>query len=137
MKLEYPAKIILAWGEAITGNQQIREWLMQNGYAELGVFAFALNNREEARQWLMDNNHPHLMALIRGAEGDPNAILWLKKYDLNLLALVARAADNDDDALHELIQTDNGDFAALASKMRVVKNGIERDNNDVHKYNIG
>ncbi|MFT4680093.1 MAG: hypothetical protein ACI84C_000469 [Flavobacteriales bacterium] len=137
MKMEYPAKIILAWGEAIGGNTEIRDWLMKNGYPELGVFVFALNNQDEARNWLMANKQEHLMALIRGSEGDPNACLWLRKFGFSIMEKMARAADNDDDSLHKLMNSGNSDFATLALKMRSVKNQIEDDNNDVHKLNIG
>jgi hypothetical protein len=101
----YPAKIILAWAEAISGNKDIRDWLMANGYPELSVFVFALHNQPEPRQWLMDNGFPHLMALINGAEGKPNAILWLRKCDM----------------------------ATVAQRMRKVKNDIEENNSDVHR----
>lgn len=133
MTLEYPAKIILAWTQAIGGNAEIRDWLIKNGYPELGLFVFALHNQEEARKWLMDNEHPHLMALIRGAEGDPNAIFWLRKYKMDILEKVAMVADNDDEAVLWLVQKGHKDFADLGIKMRMVKNDIEAGNNDVHK----
>ena len=53
MKLAYPKKILVAWGEAISGNSEIRDWLMKNGYPELGVFVFALHLKPDARQWLI------------------------------------------------------------------------------------
>ena len=46
----YSEKILLAWGEAIGGNLEIRDWLMKNGYPELGLFCFAL---------YFDKNHQH------------------------------------------------------------------------------
>jgi hypothetical protein len=66
MRTEYPAKVLLAWGEAISGHAELREWLIKNGYPELGIFTYALRNKADARKWLMDNGHPHLMA-VRGA----------------------------------------------------------------------
>ena len=66
MKMEYPAKVLLVWGEAISGHVGLRDWLMKNGYPELGIFTFALRNKKEARQWLMDNGQPHLLAVITG-----------------------------------------------------------------------
>ena len=41
MRTEYPAKVLLAWGEAIMGHAQLRDWLIKNGYPELGIFTFA------------------------------------------------------------------------------------------------
>jgi hypothetical protein len=129
----YPLKIILAWGEAISGNDKIRNWLMQNGFEELGVFCFALRNKADARKWLMDNGHPELMALINAAEGNPSALLWLKNNQFILLHTMALAVDNDEEALRDLMQHGEKEWAGLAIKMRAVKNSIEWDNNDVHK----
>lgn len=136
MKKEYPAKIIIAWTEAVSGNAKIRDWLIKNEYPELGLFCFALNNRDSAREWLMENGHPHLMALIRGAEGDPNALLWLKKYKFDILEKVARGGDNDDDSVHWLVNNNLNDFANLSLRIREVKNAIEDDNTNYHKFNI-
>ena len=133
MKIDYPAKVLLAWSEAIKGNPEIRDWLMKNGYPELGLFSFALRNNDEAREWLIKNNFPHLMALIRGCEGDPNAILWLRKFKLDTLVYVARAADNSEEAMTYLVSNNHLELARVAAQMRFVKNTIERDNNDVHK----
>ena len=129
----YSAKIILAWAEAISGNRDIRDWLMQNGYPELSVFVFALHNQPEPRQWLMDNGFPHLMALINGAEGKPNAILWLRANGYDILEKMARAADNSEDALLWLFENGYHDMATVALRMRKVKNDIEENNSDVHR----
>jgi hypothetical protein len=133
MEFQYPAKVIIAWGEAISGNAKIRDWLTKNGYPELGIFSFALRNQEEARNWLLENNHPHLMALINGAEGNPSAILWLRKYKFDILEKMALAADNSKEAMIWLINQDLQDMANVAERIQIVKNGIELDNNDVHK----
>ena len=133
LKTDYPAKVILAWGEAISGNQNLRNWLMQNGFPELGVFVFALYNKEDAREWLLKNGFPHLMALINGAEGNPSALLWLKKFDLQIMYHIAKGADNDDKALNWLLTNGHKEWFILAQKIRIVKNQIETDNNDVHK----
>ena len=128
----YPSKVILAWGEAIAGNVAIREWLMANGYPELGVFVHALNNQDEARTWLMENKFPHLMALINGAEGNPNAILWLRNNKFDVLEKMARVADNHEESLIWLLEKGLPDMAAIAQRMCLVKNEIERRNNDIH-----
>lgn len=132
-KLQYPVKIVIAWGEAISGNDRLRDWLIANDYPELGLFVFALNNDDNARKWLMDNGHQHLMALINGAEGDKRAVFWLEKYKLDIMARMARATDNDDDAMMWLKLHEQPEWFIIAQKMRVVKNAIELDNNDVHK----
>lgn len=133
MNLEYPAKVILAWAEAIRGNRDIRDWLITNGYPELGLFVFALHNKNEARQWLMDNGHEALMALINGAEGNKNAILWLRKYNLDVMEKMALAGDNREEALIWLVENGYPDLARVASVIRNVKNEIDTNNNDMHR----
>ncbi len=133
MELAYPPKIILAWGEAISGNGKIRDWLIKNGYPELGLFVFALHLKQDAREWLMTNGHPALMALVHGAEGNLKALHWLEKNDFIVLHKMALGADNDNKSIEWLIVNGFPDFAVIAQKIRFVKNEIDRDNNDVHK----
>lgn len=135
IKLSYPLKIILAWGEAITGNRKIRDWLMANDYKELGLFCFALRNEEQSREWLLKNGYPHLMALINGAEGNHQALQWLQKNNLPLLKYIAEAADNNEESMDWLMKNSTEEFFLLAQKIRFVKNRIEEDNADAHKFN--
>lgn len=133
MKVAYPAKILLAWGEAISGNAKIREWLMVNGYPELGIFVFALRNKDDAKKWLFDNDYRHLAATISGAEGNKSAIEWLNKSNFDVLARVAAVGHGDEAAFHWLIQHGQRELALIGKKIEAVKDEIERDNNDVHK----
>ncbi len=133
-RFDYPVKILVAWGEAITGNIKIRDWLMKNGYTELALFTYALRNNDEAKLWLIKNNFQHLTALVNGIEGNKQALRWLEEYDFNLLKKMAIAADNDTRAMEDLMRSDKL-LAMLAMKMEAVKDEIERDNNDAHKIN--
>lgn len=133
MRLEYPAKILLAWGEAISGNTQIREWLMKNGYPELGIFVFALHLKADARKWLMEHGYPHLMAVIRGIEDDPKALQWLEAHDMLVLRKVAECG-GDEEALQWLIREGHRELAMLGLKMWSIKMQIEDDHNDPHKF---
>ena len=130
--MQYPAKVLLAWGEAISGNRQLLDWLMKNGYPELGMTCHALRLVDTARSWLMSNGHPHLMALVNGAEGNKNAIVWLHQYGYTYLADMALGADNDDDAIQRLMAAEQREWAGVALKIRSVKNQIEERHNDVH-----
>jgi len=133
LKTTYPAKVLLAWGEAISGNRKIREWLMANGYPELGVFVFALHNKEDAKEWLLENGHPHLAATIAGAEGKKDAVEWLKKYEFDVLVHVALTGDGNADSFKWLLDQGQREMAMVAKKIEEVKDMIERDNNDVHR----
>lgn len=133
MRKSYPAKVILAWSEAVSGNKQIRDWLMKNGYPELGLFSFAVRNQDEARKWLMANGFPHLMATINGSEGNGEAVDWLMKNDFDILAHVALSADGDEKSLNWLKDAGHREFAMLSLKIRYIKDEIEQNNNDIHR----
>ena len=133
MRLNYPAKILVAWGEAISGNARIRDWLIKNGYPELGIFVFALHLKADARKWLMENGHPHLMAVIRGIEDDEEALKWLDANNMNVLRKVAESG-GDDAAFQWLLKNDHRELAMLGLKMWSIKMQIEDDHNDPHKY---
>lgn len=131
---KYNAKILVAWGEAISGNEEIREWLMTNGYPELGIFCYALNNDEKSRQWLMDNNFPHLMAVINGIERNQEALIWLGVHKFYILRNIALAADGFEKNM-KWLREQHPAFAMLASKMAVVKLKIDDKNYDPHRLN--
>ncbi len=133
-KFSYPLKVVLAWGEAISGNVKLRNWLMKNGYPELGLFCFAIYNKDDARKWLLENGFPHLMALINGAEGNGQAIMWLEKNGFELLKYMALAADNDEDAMKWMMLYSTEEFQLLTQKIQFIKNKIDESNNDVHGF---
>ena len=133
--LAYPPKILLAWGEAISGNKEIREWLLKNDYEELGIFVYALNNVSDARRWLMVNGYAHLLAMLTAAEGDQVAIDWLKKHRLEALMHMAAFIDGEKNSIVWLTQYDPL-YAGLARKMRVIKLQIENNNDDPHRMSF-
>jgi hypothetical protein len=133
--LNYDIKILLAWGESISGNMKITEWLTKNGFPELGLFFYALRNEERSRTWLMENKFPHLLALINGIEGNERALEWLKKHDYQLLHEMALIGDGDDGAFERLAKNNRRVFALLAKKMELVKDEIEENKKDFHKFN--
>lgn len=134
MRTEYPAKVLLAWGEAIGGNVGLRDWLIKNGFPELGIFTFALRNKQDAREWLLKNGHPHLLAVITGIEGDTAALEWLKRNEMMVLHQLALAGDGDQDAFHWLVQHGHRELAMIGLKMHQVKRQMDEDYTDPHKY---
>ena len=129
---QYSEKIVVAWGEAISGNIKIRDWLIKNNYPELGLFCHALFFDKSAKDWLM-NKAPHLLALINGVEGKKDAVKWLEINGFHLLAKVAKAADKDKDQMRWLMMNDRL-FWILAQRIKSVKDKIEEVNNDVHQW---
>lgn len=132
MKAAYPTKVLIAWGECISGNNEITKWLMQNGYKELGIFRYALHNQDESREWLMKNGHPELMAVINGAEGNPQALMWLEKHGFSVLAHVARVGDGDQKSF-QWLKINQPELAMIGKKIQIVKDEIQANNEDVHK----
>ena len=129
---KYSEKIVVAWGEAISGNTEIRDWLMKNNYPELGLFCHALYFDKSATDWLM-KNAPHLLAMIKGVEGKKDALRWLELNGFHLLAKVAKAADNDKEQMRWLMLNDKL-FGVLAQRIKTVKDDSEEANNDGHRW---
>lgn len=132
--LVYDIKVLLAWGESIDGNDKFTQWLTKNGYAELGLFYYALRNEPRSREWLMKNGFPHLLALINGIEGNEKALLWLKQNGYALLHEMALIGDGDEEAFRRLVKADLKVFAMLAKKMQAVKDKIEDNKSDFHRF---
>ncbi|MEI7596695.1 MAG: hypothetical protein WCK02_13175 [Bacteroidota bacterium] len=134
-RIEYPTKILIAWGEAIGGNHEIKHWLIKNGYPELGIFVHAVYNQDEARKWLVENDFPHLLALINGAEGKEDAVLWLEKFKFPTLAKVAKAADGYYAERDWLLVHDKL-FAMIALRIKRIKDEIHEQNSDYHRISM-
>lgn len=134
MRTQYPAKVLLAWGEAISGHTGLRDWLIRNGYPELGLFTFALRNKQDARKWLMENGHPHLLAVITGVEGDVNALGWLEANGMNVLKMMALAGDGEEAAFKWLLDQGHRELAMIGKKIHSVKSAMDEDHTDPHKY---
>lgn len=134
-RVEYPTKVLIAWSEAIGGNHQIKDWLVKNGYPELGVFVHAVYNQDDARKWLVDHGFPHLLALVNGAEGKEDAVKWLMNFDFPILARVARAADGYYAERDWLLANDKL-FAMIAVRIKRIKDEIHENNCDYHRITI-
>ena len=130
----YPNKILIAWKEAMSGNEEIRNWLMKSKYKELGIFCFALNNDKSSRKWLFNNGYAHLLATIEGAEGKEGALVWLQKNNYMLLFHVARSADSYVESKKWLKQNDKL-MLAISLQMEYIKDEIEDKNIDPHRIN--
>jgi len=132
--VKYDVKVLLAWGESISGNKKITEFLMKNGFPELGLFHYALRNEERSRDWLMENKFPHLLALISATEGSKDARKWLAQQGFDLLLDMALSADGDEDAYARLLGADMKVFAVISKKIESIKDEIEERKLDPHKY---
>lgn len=133
-QLEYPSKVLIAWREAIGGNDEFRDFLIKSPYKELGIFCFAILNDKKSRKWLLDNNYAHLLATIEGIEGKESALVFLKKNGFDLLFHFARSADSWKDSQIWLQKKDKLLYA-ISLKIEYIKDEIELRNQDPHKIN--
>lgn len=135
--LNYPPKILVGWAEAIAGNTALRDWfLASEQYKELGMFIYALNLKDDARAWLLKNGYAHLMAMINGVEGNAEALHWLESNNFQVLKHIALAGDGKKESMQWLITNNHNEFALVAQKIELVKNEIEENHNDVHKFGM-
>ena len=132
---KYPIKVLVAWGEAISGKKEFVDIMFDLKCPELGHFCYALRNNDQARQWLLKHGFPHLVALIEGAEGKEEAIKWLSDNEYTTLKHMAMAIDGNKFSLNYFNDA-NKFLAVLTGKMKFVKDKIEDDNQDPHKINI-
>lgn len=132
--LDYHPKVILAWAKALEGNKDLTLWLKDNGFEELVFANAAIYLKQEARNWLMQNGYPHLMAMIHAAEGDEKAQKWLLTNDFEILYHIALAVEDEQDSWKWLKENVTQDLFILAQTIRIVKNKIEENHNDVHSF---
>ena len=135
--LNYPPKILVGWAEAIGGNIDLRDWfLASEQYKELGMAVYAINLKDDARDWLLKNGYAHLMAMINGVEGNVEALHWLEKNNFQVLKHLALAGDGKEESLNWLIVNNHREFALVAQRIQRVKDEIEENHNDVHKFGM-
>jgi hypothetical protein len=132
--LDYHPKIILAWAKALEGNKEITSWLKDNGYEELVFANAAIWLKNDARDWLMNNGYPHLMAMIHAAEGDEKAQKWLLSNDFEILYHIALAVENEQESWKWLKLNATQDLFILAQTIKMIKDRIEENHNDVHSF---
>ncbi|MCB9222605.1 MAG: hypothetical protein R2780_13285 [Crocinitomicaceae bacterium] len=133
--LNYPPKILVGWGEAIGGNKDLRDWfLASEQYKELGIAVHAIMLKDDARDWLMKNGYAHLMAMINGVEGNKEALKWLEDNGFQVLKHMALAGDGNEDSLNWLVSNGQQEFAMISQKIKRVKDEIEENHNDIHKF---
>lgn len=115
--LKYPAKIILAFGETINGNDEILLWLFKNGYADLAALSRSIRGSGEAFEFLL-KHHPRLAALDAAIDNDPRAFVWLRdnRFDFNLI--FAEACQGKPRAIAWLQKKRLEAFIRLAARIR-------------------
>ncbi len=130
--LKYPAKILIAFGEAIDGNDKIFGWLLKNGYPELAALAKAIRGSEDANQWLLKNKFPHFAAFDMAVVNDKKAIDWLKKYKFNFLLVLSEASGGSKESIRWLAVRNLHVFIRIAQKIKHFTDGQTFDYHKIH-----
>ncbi|MCD6178439.1 MAG: hypothetical protein J7K39_00895 [Bacteroidales bacterium] len=126
----YPTKILLAFTEAVGGNEDLFEWLLKNGYSELALLSKSLRGGEVSNQILIQKKFPQFAAFDAAIHGDVKAIIWLKKHNFIFLIRLADASRGTEIALNWFKKQDLKIFIMLAKK---IKSFVDSQTYDVHK----
>lgn len=135
-RIDYPAKIIVAWSKAIEGNDEIMLWLKENGYKELFMATYAIYLKDEARNWLQENGYAHLLAMINAAEGNESAQKWLLVHDFEILYHIAMAIEDEQASFKWITKNAPADIFILTKTIKKIKDQIEENHNDVHSFRV-
>jgi hypothetical protein len=126
----YPTKILLAFTEAVGGNEDLFEWLLKNGYSELALLSKSLRGGETSNQILIQKKFPQFAAFDAAIHGDVKAIIWLKKNKFVFLIRLADASRGTEIAIQWFKKQDLKIFVLLAAK---IKSYVDNQVYDVHK----
>lgn len=135
-RMDYPAKIIVAWSKAIEGNDDIMLWLKENGYKELFMATYAIYLKEEARNWLQENGFAHLFAMINASEGNESAQKWLLVHNFEVLYHIAMSVEGEQLSFEWIGKNAPVDIFLLTKSIKAVKDKIEENHNDIHSFGV-
>jgi len=130
---EYPVKILILLGEAISGNEKAHQWLVDNSYPELGAFVSAINSSDSAFNWLMKFKFINLAALCSAIYNVEVAKQWLDKFNYTIEFNLAEAVNNNNEAIKWFEEQDLLLFIILSHKIKMLKDQRYDDNNNYHK----
>ena len=130
--LTYPPKILLAFGESIGGNNEITDWMIQNGYPELAALSHAIQGSDEAFLWLMKNKFPELAALDSAIDEDPKAYEWLKNSNYLFHIIFAECCRGKQEAIAWMLQKDLNALVRIAQKIKHLRDSQTFDYHKLH-----
>jgi hypothetical protein len=128
----YPVKVLLAFGETFGGNEELLNWLLQNGHPELAALSSAIRGSQDAFRWLMANGFPQLAALDSAIDENKNAYNWLNLNKHYFLAVFADACHNQPEAIDWFNRNDLKIFLMLAAKIRHFRDNQTFDYHKIH-----
>lgn len=93
--LKYNVKVLLALEKAIEGKDAFFQWLVENGYPELGAFSNFLHDDPGAEKFLVQTGNGWLGLLSHAIDGDQRAREWVRVnlHQANLMFALACRED--------------------------------------------
>lgn len=129
----YPSKVILAWSEAVNGNEPITKWLISNGYPELISCLDSFRGNENADKRLMKSGHPEFVAFVEFINGSKKAKEWLEQFGFDLFITIGDFVNEEDGSAKKLMATGAKEVIIFAQRLKKFVTEIDFDANDVHK----
>ena len=121
---DYPAEVLMALAEAISGKKEFFTWLTDNGYEHLAQFSLAVSNDRKAFDWLL-KHCPQYAAFDRAIDNDTAAKIWLKNNNMGFYIILADACAGNSDAIAWLAKNGYDTHLYLS---KAIKNDIEERN---------
>lgn len=130
---DYEPKVLMAFGEALKGDEKFGKFLMSNGFPELTALAAAIHSDTEALDWLMNNDYPEFAILSNAIDNEEHAITWLIKYDCRFLSVFAAACRKEDDAIKWFVDNKLDIFVFMIRTIHDILLFQSWDSSDVHR----
>lgn len=126
---DFPAEILMAFGEAVKGKEEFRTWLFENGYEHLGQLSLAISNDEKAFDWLL-KHYPQYAAFDRAIDNVTDAKMWLRQHGMEFEIVFADACAGKFEAISWLAKNKLDIFIHLAA---IVKADIDKREEKLRK----
>jgi hypothetical protein len=128
-EFKYPVEVLLAFGEALKGNKEIYNWLLNNGYKELAALSNSIRGSNTAFDWLM-KHYPQLAAFDQLLDKETAALPWLQKHGFRFYIIFAQACHMRPQALAYLKREKLNVYIRLAG---IISQCLKNKEHDIHK----
>ncbi len=133
---DYDPKILLAFGESLKGDKKFTDFLMQNGFPELGALSAAIHSSTDALDWLLKNGYPEFAVLSHAIDSENEAIAWLLKYNCHFLSVFAAACRKEEKAIKWFVDNQQELFISIIKTIHKELLFQSWDSSDVHRRRV-
>jgi hypothetical protein len=130
--LNYPPKILVAFGETFFDHKEISDWLLKNGYPELAALSYAIQGSEDAAGWLLKNGFPHMAAMDSAIDEDQKAYQWLKAHKYYFEIVFADACHGKIEAIDWFNRNNLQYLLRIARRIKYLRESKTFDYHKIH-----